>query len=311
MWRLMLKTHTSTGLKYLCVTRRHDYNRYPGSGTYWVRHLDAHGYNFTTEVLYEAESRTDEFVAVCKAYSAEWDIVLSDDFANLMPENGNTSWINTKEASAQAIENHRIAANAFWNSPEGETCKRRISETMRRLRASESDEVKAARHAIHLEAVSTPAYKEKLSASARAYWDNITPAELLSRSNNVSRARLNLSPEKKERRKKLVIAALAESEGYAKHVERMKTERLAGGNPAARGVVWKGQRFDTCSLLNDYIKANNMNKFHTWALIDSGSDPTCYREVPIVKKPECTCPVCGLTRPDSSSFRRWHFKNCR
>ncbi len=307
----MLKTQSVTGLKYLCVTRRDNFAEYPGSGTYWVRHLDVHGYTFTTEVLYEAESRTVEFVAICKAYSAQWDIVLSDDFANLMPENGNSSWINTAAASAQAIENHRLAAIAFWNSPEGQTAKVRVSETLRRHRANESPETLAIRRAVHHEAMSKPEYREKLSKAARSYWDNISTEELTVRGRNVSIARLNLAPEKKKLRAERVSIALAESASFAAHAERMKTDRLGAGNPGAKAIMWKGQLFQTGKSFDEFIKANGMNRARSWDLVDSGTDPTSYREVPIIKKPECTCPKCGLTKPDSSSFRRWHFDHCR
>ena len=36
MYRLLLKTHNQTGLKYLCKTENEDYINYPGSGKYWM-----------------------------------------------------------------------------------------------------------------------------------------------------------------------------------------------------------------------------------------------------------------------------------
>ena len=86
-YKLMVKQHTTTGLKYLCITSRKNWQRYTGSGTRWRRHLQKHGVTFTTELLYESTDY-DEFVNVCKYYSNLYDVANSAEFANVIPEAG-------------------------------------------------------------------------------------------------------------------------------------------------------------------------------------------------------------------------------
>jgi len=83
---LYLKTHNQTGLKYLGQTQKDPYE-YKGSGKYWLRHLDKHGDDVSTEILYVASSMED-LQQVGMEYSEKWNIVESKEFANLIPENG-------------------------------------------------------------------------------------------------------------------------------------------------------------------------------------------------------------------------------
>jgi hypothetical protein len=84
---LYIKTHNITGLKYLGKTTRQDYHAYPGSGLYWRKHLDKHGFNYSTEILKECNTH-DELKYWGKYYSKLWDIVKSNDWANLTSEQG-------------------------------------------------------------------------------------------------------------------------------------------------------------------------------------------------------------------------------
>jgi hypothetical protein len=88
MHRLMIKTHSKTGLKYLCYTQREDYLTYGGSGKYWVRHCAEHGWEFVlTEVLFE----TDDYEAFRNKaieISKQLKIVESPEWANLRAEEG-------------------------------------------------------------------------------------------------------------------------------------------------------------------------------------------------------------------------------
>jgi hypothetical protein len=83
----MVKQHTTTGLKYLCITSRKNWQSYTGSGRHWRNHLQKHGVTFTTELLCESTDY-DEFVEVCKYYSELYDVVNSAEFANAIPEAG-------------------------------------------------------------------------------------------------------------------------------------------------------------------------------------------------------------------------------
>ena len=82
------------GLKYLgkCVNR--DVFTYLGSGKIWKLHLKKHGFtcnDIKTTILLET-SDCEELKKVGTYYSDLWDIVNSNDFANLRPETGDGGW---------------------------------------------------------------------------------------------------------------------------------------------------------------------------------------------------------------------------
>jgi hypothetical protein len=83
---LYLKTHNITGLKYLGKTVQDPF-KYCGSGKYWLRHIDKHSYDVTTEIIFQTDDK-EEFKKVALEYSKKWNIVESKGFANLIPENG-------------------------------------------------------------------------------------------------------------------------------------------------------------------------------------------------------------------------------
>lgn len=91
MLRLYVKTHKTTGLKYLGKTNAEDAHKYPGSGSYWKNHLKIHGKNYDTEILLETED-PEEIKKWGAYYSSLWNIVESGDWANLKPENGDGGW---------------------------------------------------------------------------------------------------------------------------------------------------------------------------------------------------------------------------
>lgn len=84
---LIKKTHRKTGLQYLCKTIRKDWHRYTGSGKYWKRHLKEHGRDIESELVRECET-IEEFKKWGIYYSTLWNIVESDEWANLKPEDG-------------------------------------------------------------------------------------------------------------------------------------------------------------------------------------------------------------------------------
>ena len=83
---LCVKTHKITGLKYLCKTTRDPY-KYRGSGVFWKRHLKIHGSDHNTEIIKECKN-SDEIREWGLHYSELWNIVESDEWANLRPESG-------------------------------------------------------------------------------------------------------------------------------------------------------------------------------------------------------------------------------
>lgn len=134
---LLVKTHNTTGLKYLCQTTRQDYDKYPGSGIYWKKHLKAHGIDLTTQVIKECANR-EEMIHWGQYYSELWNVVESNEWANLRAEegHGNTSeWTKNlwrrpefrkKKAESfartQATDEYKqkqsIAGKKVWADPE-------------------------------------------------------------------------------------------------------------------------------------------------------------------------------------------------
>lgn len=87
MYYLYIKKHNLTGLRYLGYTSKKNYHTYPGSGHYWRRHLDSHGYDYTTTVLLATESK-EEIKETGRFFSDLFSIVESKSWANLKPEEG-------------------------------------------------------------------------------------------------------------------------------------------------------------------------------------------------------------------------------
>lgn len=87
MMYLYVKTHNTTGLKYLGKTVKEDYHSYPGSGKRWIRHLNEHGFDYSTEILLATEDK-QEFKETAVFFSRLWNIVSSDEWANFRIEEG-------------------------------------------------------------------------------------------------------------------------------------------------------------------------------------------------------------------------------
>ena len=87
-YKLMVKTHKITGLKYLCMTTKKDWNAYKGSGHYWKSHINTHGIEHViTDLIFESDDH-NEFKKKCLEVSNQLNVVNSTEFANLMPETG-------------------------------------------------------------------------------------------------------------------------------------------------------------------------------------------------------------------------------
>ena len=156
LYKLMIKTHSVTGLKYLCITMRKKWERYSGSGVQWLKHLRKHGREFTTELLFSSNDY-DEFQKKCVEYSEKFDVVRSKEFANQIPETGYGEdgrpivvgwWENastemiedvfkrraktlkqtwddlTEERRSDWVSNQREGWENWWNSLDGSTKQR-------------------------------------------------------------------------------------------------------------------------------------------------------------------------------------------
>jgi hypothetical protein len=99
---LYVKTHLKTGLKYLGKTNAVDPHKYPGSGLYWTRHLQEHGFDYNTEILKECQTN-DEVKKWGLYYSDLWNVVKSDQWANLKPESGDGNDPETARSISQKL----------------------------------------------------------------------------------------------------------------------------------------------------------------------------------------------------------------
>ena len=91
---LMIKTHTVTGLKYLCKSSYkpgtktvQDCIDYLGSGKRWLNHLKVHGKTIKTDII-QISRDIDQFRQTAFDLSLWFDIVKSDEWANLTEEKG-------------------------------------------------------------------------------------------------------------------------------------------------------------------------------------------------------------------------------
>lgn len=89
---LYIKTHNKTGLKYLGKTKSKDPYKYRGSGKYWINHLKKHGYDYSTEILLATDDEND-LKETGLFFSKIFDVVQSNEWANLKEESGDGGWI--------------------------------------------------------------------------------------------------------------------------------------------------------------------------------------------------------------------------
>jgi hypothetical protein len=87
---LYAKQHKITGKRYFGKTTR-DPLTYNGSGLHWKRHCKKHGWDIETTWTHAYED-----IELCERealfFSAVYDIVNSDEWLNMKPENGRDGW---------------------------------------------------------------------------------------------------------------------------------------------------------------------------------------------------------------------------
>lgn len=85
---LYVKQHSITGLKYFGKTERSNPFKYPGSGSYWKRHIKKHGKEYVKTIELWSFDDQDLCTEFALKFSEENDIVESDVWANLRYEDG-------------------------------------------------------------------------------------------------------------------------------------------------------------------------------------------------------------------------------
>jgi transposase len=152
---LYVKTHNKTGLKYLGQTSSKDPHKYSGSGVYWKLHLEKHGYDYTTEILKECKSK-EEIRNLGTYYSNLWNILESDEWANLKIEQGDggrqseevrrrigeagkgrTPWNKGKQIWSEEERKLIGERNKLRGPQSAETIAKRVSKTTGKVRTEE------------------------------------------------------------------------------------------------------------------------------------------------------------------------------
>lgn len=112
---LYVKTHNKTGMKYLGKTTK-DPHSYKGSGVYWLLHIKKHGNDVTTEIIKECVNDV-ELKEYGEYYSKQWNVVTSNEWANLKDECGDGGDTSMTEGFKNGIKNstHNKKKRSWWN----------------------------------------------------------------------------------------------------------------------------------------------------------------------------------------------------
>lgn len=94
---LYIKQHSVTGLKYFGKTTKNPY-KYSGSGTYWKTHINKHGKEFVKTIWVSGLYYDTSIVEHALHFSIENNIIESNNWANLMLENGLDGGIFTENS---------------------------------------------------------------------------------------------------------------------------------------------------------------------------------------------------------------------
>ena len=162
---LYKKTHLKTGLQYLGQTTSKDPHTYIGSGVYWKLHLKKYGNDHSTEILKECQSK-EEVKEWGLYYSKLWNVVQSNDWANLKEEQGDggRQSAEVRKRISEAGKG-RIPWNkgkTIWNEEE----RKQIGER-NKLRGPQSEETIAKRVAKNTGKIRTVDQKERSSVAQK------------------------------------------------------------------------------------------------------------------------------------------------
>jgi hypothetical protein len=157
---LLVKTHNITGLKYFCkTTRLNCIHSYYGSGLYWKRHLKTHGRDVSTEIIGIYHEK-ELLVAAALAFSKKNNIVESNEWANMKPENG-------LDGATPGLKRPDVAErNKKW---------KRSDDTRAKMKASGKIKIFSTEHRANLtksltNRVFTDAHRAALSENKKRYW---------------------------------------------------------------------------------------------------------------------------------------------
>lgn len=349
-YKLMLKCHWETGINYLCITKRKDFKKYKGSGVRWRALLKKHPSIIFTHLLFSTDS-LEELRETCIYYSHLFDVVNNPDFSNLIPEYGYEEnennlklWLDSVDLEVlQEMYKRRrntLKQNHFLRKDGAEIIKNKISmsnainwkKSLEQFLIENPDKNKNDFNIIKMQKLWEAAkfkfdnlteieyinYCNKLSTSVTKMWSEMSESERIRRGKAISETKLNATSEQKsERNKKFSTNYEKDETGKYKsdkvnsYVERMKIDRKSGGNPAAVAIVYKNIRYDCKRDLLKLLSSDEKRILESLlldpAVIDCyyiGGKKSRIYDVGI-------CPYCNASGNMTSSFKRWHFENCK
>lgn len=106
---LYVKTHNTTGLKYLGKTTQDPF-KYLGSGTRWLNHIRHHGTDIFTQILCESDN-PDYIKQQGIYYSHLWNVVKSNEWANLKLEEGDGGFSHINTGDQEHIKRASLAGH--------------------------------------------------------------------------------------------------------------------------------------------------------------------------------------------------------
>ena len=114
---LYIKQHSVTGLKYFGKTTETDPYKYSGSGGYWKNHIKKHGKKFIKTIWVSDLYYDTSIVEHALHFSIENNIVESNDWANLILENGLDGAITGTIRSKESRIKQSVSAKGrnAWN----------------------------------------------------------------------------------------------------------------------------------------------------------------------------------------------------
>ena len=330
-FKLMIKTHNITDKKYLCITKKENWKEYTGSGTRWLRHLNKYGFDFSPEILYTSDNYPD-FLEQCFYYSTFFDVALSEEFMNVIPEHGYESddpllrgktnlelwWEYTSyEIKREMFDrrNKKLKENHFTTKENAQEILDKISESNIKHWENLDLEERKRRVDIWREGFNNfieekgekyDNWKEKLRASTLNYHKTVDKKVVSERN---SKARLNTSPESKARRKKKIQDN--HKTGKYQHIwDQFSEDRKGSDNPASKNIMWKGKIYNKLKFEKEIGKIDSNDVLEN---IEKRDD--CYFMFDTTKKEYeiLVCPHCNKKSNGNkpSSFKRWHFDNCK
>ena len=111
---LYIKQHSVTKKLYFGKTCEsyEEMLKYMGSGLHWKRHIKKHGKEYVETIWFCLFTEKEELVKFALMCSKQWEIVSSENWANLMEENGLDGSAKGRSLSEEAKKKHKGKAPA-------------------------------------------------------------------------------------------------------------------------------------------------------------------------------------------------------